>query len=90
MQSGLMDLVPHLENNVSRSYVGFFSFSFSFILKIASNFDNLPTSLIPIQFWKAEWNTSDERGYNGKRNSFLNEDGESGTIVPETVSEFKT
>lgn len=86
-----MVLVAHPENNVSRRYVGFFfPFSFSFILKIASNFDNLPTSLIPIQFWKAEQNTSDERGCNGKSNSFLNEDDEAGTILPETVSDFKT
>lgn len=80
-----MVLVSHLENTVA----GFEDVYF-FFLKIAPNFDNLPISLIPIQFWKAEWSISDERGCNGKSNSLLNEDDEVGTILLETVSEFKT
>lgn len=39
-----------LENNVSN----FEDVYFFFFLQIASNFDNLPTSLIPIQFCKGK------------------------------------
>lgn len=56
-----MLLVAHLETNVSGFEGVYFSFFFSFFLRIVSNLDNLPTSLIPIQFWKAEWSISDER-----------------------------
>lgn len=45
-------LVSGLENNVS-NFEDVCAFFF-FFLQIAFNFDNLPTSLIPIQFWKGK------------------------------------